>query len=776
MFICVFPFHFVEGQGWYRNYEKYWWYRYRLVNDFMKIGPNPGESIPAYLRHRGYNTGDPVVVGHLTWGDATQALGHYIAITATEHKILEDNSWPTERAAMENYFSQNAFERLDEHAEAYCRDIHATYPNNGNPQSSDLNGFFIRDDVDENFVARNYLHFNRPGIISSLPVVNRPGPFHKLHEEFDLGLFGTTHNASADSGVQSDYYVREWPSSSLWNSSYTYSWTFGPPPILPPVAPQYPFEESQDQLTEINAGLGLTAQLCGGPGGNYLGIIGLQSKAADNIFRNVNWAYSGSLPWLIENPTAQNPHCVYGVGPEFYWDVSCGDVGGASIHASAPAIAEFTQTTTAGYHSAGSFITSAPTSDFLFQASQLPSSANAMFTDNYVAYSRNWYTLYLPIPFNFAINTSWNRIKHHALNNSFQTPHIPLIYKIIHGGGIDFDPNDDGQLSYPQMLDFSVFCGNFSYDDNMSNWGDWHYSSQDALSFASQRGIKNNADFNGLDYMELFNLYSLVKGDYLQWIINPYYTDSFRVNYPDANGYGSASKWLKLNYLEYLSAIDTIQSNAHLTFHGAKVIELLPGFQTEPGAVFTAYVKDIDCRAEDFHYAEKDGPENTGFIEYNPTGRSYQSMQRSIDTSMLWEDTVQDVDSTLPLQARINYAETIIERLKSSGRYEAFVARLPDSIRQQFVLMTSDNHTNTVLPSTSMAISPNPNPGIFTISMSEEGKYEASVFNSFGQMVYHASFTGNRQKIELGNVPSGTYVLKVVSSKCSSQAKITIAR
>ena len=34
----------------YLNMEKYWWYRYRLVNDFMKIGPNCGESIPAVAR------------------------------------------------------------------------------------------------------------------------------------------------------------------------------------------------------------------------------------------------------------------------------------------------------------------------------------------------------------------------------------------------------------------------------------------------------------------------------------------------------------------------------------------------------------------------------------------------------------------------------------------------------------------------------------------------------------------------------------------------------
>ena len=36
--------------SWYLNMEKYWWYRYRLINDFMIVGSNMGESIPANER------------------------------------------------------------------------------------------------------------------------------------------------------------------------------------------------------------------------------------------------------------------------------------------------------------------------------------------------------------------------------------------------------------------------------------------------------------------------------------------------------------------------------------------------------------------------------------------------------------------------------------------------------------------------------------------------------------------------------------------------------
>jgi len=32
-------------QTWNHNLEKYWWYRYRLVNDFTYIEPNPAKAL-----------------------------------------------------------------------------------------------------------------------------------------------------------------------------------------------------------------------------------------------------------------------------------------------------------------------------------------------------------------------------------------------------------------------------------------------------------------------------------------------------------------------------------------------------------------------------------------------------------------------------------------------------------------------------------------------------------------------------------------------------------
>ncbi len=143
-----------NGQGWYHNLEKYWWYHYRLVNDFMYIDPGdgPGSSIPAQKR-------DHVSPATLNWQDATIELGQYIGSLAMEYRILKDNGWDTWRTEYELHHALKAFERLDQNAETMCDDIDHHFPysptlwttpfpaflNNGT--TGPLNGFFLRDDV-----------------------------------------------------------------------------------------------------------------------------------------------------------------------------------------------------------------------------------------------------------------------------------------------------------------------------------------------------------------------------------------------------------------------------------------------------------------------------------------------------------------------------------------------------------------------------------------------------------------------------------------------------
>src|SRR4051794_24641874 len=97
----------------YGNLEKYWYYRYRLVNDFTKIGNNVGESMPAQQRCLGKAAKSDALGegGYLKWAEGTIDLGNYMQMLATEYHQLENNGYSTTRTLTELQYAVNAFYR-----------------------------------------------------------------------------------------------------------------------------------------------------------------------------------------------------------------------------------------------------------------------------------------------------------------------------------------------------------------------------------------------------------------------------------------------------------------------------------------------------------------------------------------------------------------------------------------------------------------------------------------------------------------------------------------
>jgi len=299
----------------------------------------------------------------------------------------------------------------------------------------------------------------------------------------------------------------------------------------------------------------------------------------------------------------------------------------------------------------------------LFQALQPPLTPictsypleNISFIDNYVAIADDW-TVEMPFcpnplmpwcwgpdliaylsfltqnapgvtPFGgFPINTSWYSIDYHSHSNYDGTPALPLVYELFHGD------QGWGHRGYCEsLLAGAPPCGPYDYEAVTGGPPNFEWSGNDRLSEPYKRqGIcygDNNydAEFNGLDYMMLFNLYSLERGGacsgcgYLQGMINPYYCVNYNVNYPDGLGYGSYTEKLKLNWLEYISAINTVHygsspsTDGWLDFRAAKVIDLKPGFRAEYGSFFLAHIKDYNCNGGNVG----DGPYE--FAQLNPT-------------------------------------------------------------------------------------------------------------------------------------------------------------
>ncbi len=184
VFLCLST---VVGQSPELNAEKYWLYRDRLLNEFMvsSEGNEPGTNIPASIRHRGR--------GQMRWGDATVNLSNYMAVLATEYSLLKRQGLPVYNTLQELHRALLTMERLDAKAPAFfdldpSKDTYplqvyphaetAQYPEttlhldtSPRPQSTPsapassvsetlptseyvLDGFFIRDDVPLNFTRQ----------------------------------------------------------------------------------------------------------------------------------------------------------------------------------------------------------------------------------------------------------------------------------------------------------------------------------------------------------------------------------------------------------------------------------------------------------------------------------------------------------------------------------------------------------------------------------------------------------------------------------------------
>jgi len=114
----------------------YWSYRHKLKTEFLKIGSEPGHSLPAYQRDYSKKCGD--TYGTISFGDGVIDLGEYIATLASEYKLLKQSNQDLTATTNELYYALKAIGRLDGFAEIFFT---------LDPLQAAYNGFFSRSDV-----------------------------------------------------------------------------------------------------------------------------------------------------------------------------------------------------------------------------------------------------------------------------------------------------------------------------------------------------------------------------------------------------------------------------------------------------------------------------------------------------------------------------------------------------------------------------------------------------------------------------------------------------
>ena len=145
--------------------EKYWAYRHKLRTEFTKIGKGDGHSLPAENRDMFKGCGG--IYGRYQTGDAVLNLGEYIAMLATEYKLLNDANQDVTPTANELYYALNAVNRLDLFGEEFFN------------KDAKEDGFFVREDWPANMfkiITANEVDDN--GVLLADPIADH----HSLQE------------------------------------------------------------------------------------------------------------------------------------------------------------------------------------------------------------------------------------------------------------------------------------------------------------------------------------------------------------------------------------------------------------------------------------------------------------------------------------------------------------------------------------------------------------------------------------------------------------------
>ncbi len=99
--IIILAYNYCFSQGTVQNLEKYWYYKQRLQENFMVVSSTneSGTNHPAITRgyhpnwfnHIAYDEhGVQISWPVVSWGDNNAGLQHYIAVLATECRLLKD--------------------------------------------------------------------------------------------------------------------------------------------------------------------------------------------------------------------------------------------------------------------------------------------------------------------------------------------------------------------------------------------------------------------------------------------------------------------------------------------------------------------------------------------------------------------------------------------------------------------------------------------------------------------------------------------------------------
>ncbi len=585
VFITLLSNIFCIAQTPEKNLLKYWYYRDRLVDDFMTcVCYENGGSIPASIRNNG---GSP---NNLSWGDATINLAYYIGTLALEHYMLSTSGESTLETDRELFYAMNAINRLDMNADLML--------NSANPQEQGYtNGFILRDDVG---IDGGYLPVSP--VLTKDRINSHPsGSYPSVGNSQDVGIISDGINTVYHSQRLTSIF-QQWqahPGSTIGEIIAFYASVFHEYKEMAMDA------ESQDQIIHLMVGLSLVIKLLP-PDLVYQEIGGI--KNFDDCCPAQS-AFVTEAKHLVDRLVYR----IHSDGTNWHWHIKIPNTDN-DVPRGADAWFLSWGFKDAQYELTGSPNTNSSNvvSQFLKKGAEIAwESANTL---GYAIVSNGEFSKVADL---CAIYNRWdpNHSRGCAVgDNDFS--YIPLFKKALHPQDAlqifdgQYDASPMNARNYLENLLNDAPCyGPYNYSNGSNDFPSYEWSSSSRLTHPENRG-KNDVttegfegDYNGIDYMFYYNLYRYVfRGD----LLKPYnkltrsnvITDyPFFNSYSPSTGFGSHASPTAIESFNTIIASNKIQSDGDVTYRATESISIQPGFEIDNGGDFYAYIDPIECNA-----------------------------------------------------------------------------------------------------------------------------------------------------------------------------------
>lgn len=803
IFLCCGDILSQQGIDNEKVHRRYWYYRARMINDFMKIGKEQGACIVFPQR----NYLEKGIYTSKIGPDQIDITNMYIMTLCLEYKLLTRNNQDTRETIKELYHLLYTINRLDLEAEPMMSAT--TWLGSDVIQANGiLNGYMLREDMPKRFMSDNFLHYNyslqeRPynntdpltdfGGFTGIQHTNILTEDNKFSDFFPINHNGAGTEPFNDLPLVQDKYMSMLVAMMFVNKYIPYTTT-------------YNGESFQDGETSIKQEASNIANRCYSylrnknndwvlryldNNGNYGSSIAIGSSAF-----LYSWALSRMVCWANTNfPWNQNSPIQCTAYNNDYVSTNPGRVS----------------------YNAFTFGTASCGEDNAVFKGWCQSGSNSPSFNNF--------GLLLPVYITMGPNTAYNGVEW-----------FELLRKVLHQDGALLR-----QLSvYGDALQVAPCQGPYNYGNCMNGGFEW--SSQDRLEHPGARNSDCNpnepshpvpcltyvgtggfmGNYPGVDYMLLHNLYyeyqnQLLDGNMGNYnnsagsnVITTIYnagttvgsvvssaacsvwnalggscnpttqpsgnggTGSNNVNVPGYQAYNymdnhDANIWPRVIHSEFpvqgttdfhakVSVFQNLSSSAHIyastspaapqntipsqvTYRAGKEIDFLPGFEVDSGSNFHAYIKRYLCIGND-----------------DPMHMRYANDSLR-NGGLMTMDYESDAINPVP----IHY----IESPMSDADNTPVVDESSDEI---ITLETFPNQ---------FEILPNPNNGFFKIrvqKLSEAEKLSLRIYDMQGLLVYSAVDIAAEEEVHLESLNNGIYMVQLASGAGRSMVrKITIS-